>query len=242
MTHDTDSWRTQPMYTFGEAARLANVSTAMVKNWFSGYITRTGKEVPPLFSDSVGQNSMISFLRLIETVVAAQFRNADDARWHDVRATYRNARKVFGVEYPFAHINLISLGEYIIDRMNDAHNVGNPRAIDLPGHVVKIMHQVEYEGGLAAKWYPIGKECPIVIDPRIGSGVPTVSGTGVSVQAIRRRWKAGHKIDFIAQDLALETDEVEAALETLDSTERRPFTKFISHNGRISDSYRGLRL
>lgn len=213
MANTAEKWRTQPMYSFGEAARLANVSTAMVKNWFSGYITRTGKEVPPLFSDSVGQNSMISFLRLIETVVAAQFRNADDARWHDVRATYRNAREVFRVEYPFAHINLISLGEYIIDRMNDAHNVGNPRAIDLPGHVVKIMHQVEYEGGLAAKWYPIGKECPIVIDPRIGSGVPTVTGTGVSVQAIRRRWKAGHKIDFIAKDLALKSAIVESVLQ-----------------------------
>ena len=32
------------------------------------------------------------------------------------------------------------------------------------------------------------------------------------------------------------------ALETLDSTERRPFAKFILHNGRISDSYRGPKL
>ena len=213
MTHDTDSWRTQPMYTFGEAAQLANVSTTIVKNWFAGYTTKTGKEVQPLFSDSVGQNSTISFLRLIETVVAAQFRNADDARWHDVRAVYRNAREVFGVEYPFAHVNIISLGDHIIDRMSDPHTAEILQAMDLPGHVVRIMHQVEYEGGLAGKWYPIGKECPIVLDPRIGSGVPTVIGTGVRAQTIRKRWKAGHKIDFIAKDLALKSAVVESVLQ-----------------------------
>ena len=32
------------------------------------------------------------------------------------------------------------------------------------------------------------------------------------------------------------------ALETLDSTEPRPFAKFMSPNGRISDSYQGLTL
>lgn len=32
------------------------------------------------------------------------------------------------------------------------------------------------------------------------------------------------------------------ALETLDSTEPRPFARFLSPNGKISDSYRGLAL
>ena len=32
------------------------------------------------------------------------------------------------------------------------------------------------------------------------------------------------------------------ALEQLDSTEPRPFAKFLSPNGRLSDSYRGLNL
>ena len=32
------------------------------------------------------------------------------------------------------------------------------------------------------------------------------------------------------------------ALELLDDTEPRPFAKFLSPNGRISDSFRGIRL
>ena len=201
MTNTSEKWRTQPMYTFGEAARLANLSPITVRNWFVGYTTRTEKEVPPLFPGAVGQNSMISFLRLIETVVAAQLRNSDDARWRNVREAYWNAREGFRVEYPFAHVKLIALGEYSVAPMN------------LPTHVIKTINQLEYEDDLAARWYPAGKKCHIVIDPRIGSGIPTVAGRGISVQTIHKRRKAGQDIDFIARDLALKSEVVEIVLQ-----------------------------
>lgn len=43
-----DGWRTESMYTFGEAAHLADVSTTTVKNWLFGYTVR-GREVPPYY-------------------------------------------------------------------------------------------------------------------------------------------------------------------------------------------------
>lgn len=219
MANLADKWRTQPMYSFEEAARLASVSTTTVKNWFLGYTTRDAREVPPLFPDGVGQGSMISFLQLIETVVAVQFRNADTVRYRDVHAAYRNAREIFGVEYPFAHLNLEALGGHIIARMEGEDTGKSLQALDsheqwsLPGLIIEIIHQIEYEGGLAAKWFPVGKERPIIIDPRVSSGIPTIIGRGVTVQTIRKRWKAGHKINFIAEDLALEADVVETVLQ-----------------------------
>ena len=215
----SDEWRTQPMYSFGEAARLADVSTATVKNWFVGYTTRGASKVPPLFPDGTGKNSMISFLQLIETVVAAGFRKADNVRYRDVYAAYRNARAIFGVEYPFAHLNLEALGGHIIARMEGEEIGDSLRAIDspaqwsLPGLVLETIRQIEYEGDLAAKWFPVGKKHPIVIDPRVSSGIPTIKSRSVTVQTIRRRWKAGHKISFIAKDLALEADVVETVLQ-----------------------------
>ena len=41
-----DGWRTESMYTFGEAAHLANVSTTTVKNWLFGYTVRGRKFLP----------------------------------------------------------------------------------------------------------------------------------------------------------------------------------------------------
>ena len=37
-----NGWRTQPMYSFSEAAHLAHVSVSTVRNWLLGYFTERG--------------------------------------------------------------------------------------------------------------------------------------------------------------------------------------------------------
>lgn len=213
-----EKWRTQPMYSFGEAARLADVSITTVRNWFCGYTTRGDVDMPPLFHAGPAGGSMISYLQLIETVVAARFRMVDNVHYRDVCAAYRNAKKILRVDYPFAHIKMESLGGHIIARL-EGEEVGeslqyldSPPQWALPGLVLETIHQFQYEGDFAAKWFPLGKEYPIVIDPRIGSGIPTIEGRGISVSTIIKRRRAGLDIDFIAQDLELESDLVETAL------------------------------
>ena len=216
MKNPNEMWRRQPMYDFREAARLAGVSTSTVRNWFLGNAAR---QTPPLFPEGPAGGSMVSYLQLMETVVAARFRNSERVPYRNVHAAYRNAREILGVEFPFAHFNMEPLGVHIIARLEGEEVGQSLQALDspvqwsLPGLVLEIIHQIEYEGDFAARWFPAGKECPIVIDPRISSGIPTIDGRGVSVDAILRRWRAGLKIDFIARDLALEADDVETVLQ-----------------------------
>ena len=73
--------------------------------------------------------------------------------------------------------------------------------------------QIEYQGELAARWFPIGKQVPIVVDPRVSTGLPVIEGRGVTVQAIRKRFKSGLRIDFIAKDFDLKPELVETALQ-----------------------------
>ena len=72
---ENDMWRTQPMYSFAEAAHLADVSSSTVRNWLLGY-TGKGREIRPLFSSPTDNGPRVSFLQLIELVVAAKFRKA----------------------------------------------------------------------------------------------------------------------------------------------------------------------
>lgn len=216
MASVAEKWRTQPMYSFGEAARLADVSTSTVRNWFLGNAAR---QTPPLFPEGPADDSMISYLQLIEAVVAARFRNLDNVRYQNVHAAYQNAKEILGIEYPFAHAKLEALGGHIIALLEGEESGSSLQALDsptqwsLPGLVLEVIRQFEYENDFAARWFPLGKACPIVIDPRIGSGNPTVEGRGVSVNTIFKRWRAGLKIDFIARDLDLEADDVETVLQ-----------------------------
>ena len=207
--------RAQPMYSFSEAAHLAHVSTSTVRNWLFGY----GKIQKPLFRTPDDQGPMVSFLQLIEIVVAGQFRKAERVSFQRVRSAYENGRERFQIEHPFAHLQLEALGGHIVSRMHDEEPGASIQALDepelwtLPGLVLDVVHQLEYLDELASRWFPAGKDVPIVVDPLFSAGVPTIAGFGVTIPAIRRRWKAGHRIEFIARDFQLESEIIETALQ-----------------------------
>jgi uncharacterized protein (DUF433 family) len=219
---DGYSGRAQPMYTMSEAAHLAHVAPVTVRRWLYGYAPdrrHPNWRTPPVFGDRDTLSPHVSFLQLIEIVVAADFRKVSRVKLDVITAAHRNARTEFGIEYPFAHedLNLESLGGHIVKWiMGDtphAQAIDSPEQFSLPGLVDHRIHQLDYDKSLASRWHPIGQNVPIVIDPLFAAGLPTVEGRGVSIQAIHRRWLADQKIDFIARDLHLDRELVEKALQ-----------------------------
>ncbi len=215
-----NGWRTESMYSFAEAAHLADVSTTTVKNWVFGYTVR-GREVPPLFPSDNG--AMVSFLQMIEIMVAGRFRKSASGKslsFKKVRDAHVNTQESWGIEYPFAHMKLEALGGHIVHFLRAGGSVNSYQALDapeqwtLPGVLrSETVDQIEYDDELAARWFPIGKTVPIVVDPRLSTGLPVIEGRGVTVQAIRKRFKAGLRIDFIAKDFEMDPDLVETALQ-----------------------------
>lgn len=166
---------------------------------------------------------MVSFLQMIEIMVAGRFRTSvsgsRSVTLKIVRNAYINAKNLYGIEYPFAHLRLESIGGHIIHLLEGGDPTASFQAVDLPeqwtlpGLLQDTIDQLDYDQGLASRWYPIGKSVPIVVDPRISTGLPVIVGRGVTVQSIRNRFKAGMRIDFIAQDFELDRELVETALQ-----------------------------
>ena len=82
----------------------------------------------------------------------------------------------------------------------------------LLGLIRERVEQLDYDQELAARWYPIGQTIPIVRDPRWSAGWPTIDDRGVTIQAIRNRFKSGVRIDFIPKAYELNPDLTETAL------------------------------
>ena len=221
MTINNNGWRTQSLYSFGEASRLAEVSPRTIRNWLFGNIG-PDRLTPPLFPSRADQGPMVSFIQLIEIVVAAQFRKAAKVPFNRVRSAYENAQKQYDIRYPFAHLQLEAIGGHIIGGLRSERPGASVQALDepaqwtLPGLILDTIHQLEYDEDLAARWYPVGKEHLIVVDPRVSAGMPTILERGVTIQAIQKRWKVGHSISFIAEDFDLAADDVEIVLRYAD--------------------------
>lgn len=211
-----NGWRTQPMYSYSEVAHLSQVSVSTVRNWLLGYYTEQG-EVSPLFKGHQAEEKACSFLQLIEIVVAARFRKAEHASFKTVRHAYDNARTLFKLDYPFAHMELKAIGGHIVHIMRvpgvSLQAIDQPEQYTLPDLVQETVGQIEYEYDLAARWWPLGKKIPIIVDPQISAGLPIIKGRGITVETIVNRFKkADQKLDFIAKDFELDFGVVEEVI------------------------------
>jgi uncharacterized protein (DUF433 family) len=211
-----NGWRTQPMYSFREVAHLSNVSVGTVRNWLRGYFTEQGM-VEPLFKGHPEEEKACSFLQLIEIVVAAKFRKAEHVSFKTVRHAYDNARKLYKIDYPFASMELKAIGGHIIRIIRvpgtSLQAIDQPEQFTLPDLVQETLAQIEYEYELAARWWPVGKAIPIVVDPQVSAGLPVIKGRGITVETIYNRFKkADQKLDFIAKDFELEFGVVEEVI------------------------------
>lgn len=210
-----NGWRTQPMYSYKEVAHLSHVSISTVRNWLHGYSTERGA-IEPLFKQHLDEEKACSFLELIEIVVAAKFRKAEHVKLYRVRNAYENAKEFFGFEYPFARVELKGIGGHIVHIIRvpgiSLQSMDEPEQFTLPGLVQETIEQIEYEGDLASKWYPIGKDIPIVVDPQISAGLPVIKGRGITIEAIYKRFKANQEIAYIEKDYKLERGIVEKVI------------------------------
>ena len=215
MSNNKNGWRTQPMYSFKEVARLSDISVSTVRNWLFGY-TVEERQVAPLIKASPDA-TCCSFLNLVEVMVAARFRKAEGTKYEVVKRTYENARKLYSLEHPFASdLRLKSIGGHIVHMIREKGSfqaIDTPEQFTLPNLVTEMMEQLEFELELASKWYPVGKNIPIVVDPYVSSGVPTIEGRSITVENIEKRFYVGKQTwDFISKDLELPIDVVEEVI------------------------------
>jgi uncharacterized protein (DUF433 family) len=176
----------------------------------------------PLVSGE-GEPAMVSFLQLAEVVVAADFRRGSPGHppipLKRIRGANTYARQVLDVPYPFAHLKLEEYGGHILHEFDEKHPDGPLLALSaggqwvLPGIVRTDIAHFDYEDELASKWFPLGRDVPIVVNPRVGAGRPTIAGTGVTVRSIQQRSRAGESAAFIAQDYGIDESAVEQALQ-----------------------------
>lgn len=208
-----DTWRRAPIYTLAEAAHLTNVHPVTVKRWLNG----DGDSPPVVKGD--GSRQLVSFLTLVEIAVAKLFRQRN-VRLERIRKAHDFAARRMETDYPFAFARLAALGGHILaEFQEESPGGGSLLALEhpseqwtLPGLVIETLSALDFEADLASRWFPLGREVPIVIDPRFAAGMPTIAERRVTVETIRKRFKTGMSIDFIADDLRLDNQTIEDAV------------------------------
>lgn len=213
-----NGWRARPAYTITQAAKLASTSSRTVRRWLYG--GENQRPMRPVFGDKKRAKEAsveVSFLQLAEIVVVSRFRHRR-VKLERLRRAHRYASQELEIEYPFAWLKLKTDGAHVLSVFQELEPGERLLALDqygqftLPGDVLRTLELFDYEEEFAARWFPIGRNVPIVIDPRYGAGRPTIPERRLTVETIYKRWRTGQTIRFIAEDFKLSSSKVEAAL------------------------------
>ena len=186
---------------------MARAHPQTLASWFRG---------PRPLVPNRQDRSPLSYLQLVEGAFVASFRAAG-VSLQQIRRARDYLSEMFSAEYPFAQLKLKTDGVHILKEMPDGGGLIVANRYGQEGWEQILsdrIAQFDYQHDLAMCWHLRGRNVPIVVDPRVSFGVPTVRDRGIATWVLANRVRAGEPRESILEDFPyVTTEEFSAALE-----------------------------
>jgi uncharacterized protein (DUF433 family) len=207
-----------PLYTYSEADYLVGASRGTASRWLSGYQFRDsrGRPVrrPPVTLQAERDAKGVSFIDLVELVAIRALKDFGFTLL-EIREVVTNCQELTDVPRPLASLEFKAGGrELFITQENTLVEVLRGRGRRAWQEVLEpFLATLDYQDHMARRWWPLGRDVPVLLDPEYGFGFPVVQGTGVRTEILLERFQIGELPEQIAKDFNLTHLEVERALQ-----------------------------
>ncbi len=195
------------IYSTREAAALLRERPTAVRRWAYGYERLRGGEpvrYPALIRTElppVDGERALTFVELVELLYIAAFRRAG-ASWRTIREAAEVASRLFGSAHPFALRQLFVDAERIlygavreVDGSESLVELRGDGQQAFPTILAPYLDQLEFGvDDVAARWWPLGRDGGIVVDPAIGFGAPRVEAAGIQAETLWTAYDAEEKV------------------------------------------------
>jgi len=169
--------------------------------------------MPPV-TPGLGEQEAVAFVDLMEVAAVSKLRKKGFS-FKRIRQINAYCRLYLKERRPLVTQKFKMAGQdiFLDEDFDILVDVGREAGMLAWREVLKpFLEDVEYENELARRWWPLGKERMVVVDPDYGFGLPVVQGTGVRTEIIAERHRAGDGIDEIAYDFDVTPKQIEDAL------------------------------
>jgi len=191
------------IYSIPEAARFTGLEASRVRRWLSGYsFTSAGqrRSSPPVWAGQlmpVKGRRAVSFRDLIEMRFVDAFLRAG-VSWKTIRDVQDLARREFNLDHPFSTNRFRADGrKLVMSALNgDPHQAGlfdvSSRQQIFFDAAEPLREELELnEHDQVCRWWPLGRQHHVVLDPTRQWGRPLVARSGVPVALINRMHRTG---------------------------------------------------
>jgi uncharacterized protein (DUF433 family) len=184
------------IYSPAQAAALLKAPPEEIRRWAFGYARRRGGtrvEYEPLIRTELPEiegERALTFTELVELMFIRGFRKAG-VPWGAIHEAARVAARLFQTEHPFAMRQFFAdpKGVYALLREADESEslvklAGSGQQV-FDSLVRPYLGQLEFNPSEApTRWWPMGREGRVVIDPAVSFGEPIVAEAGIPTHVL----------------------------------------------------------
>jgi uncharacterized protein (DUF433 family) len=214
------------VYTVPEAARLTGVPAPTIRRWVTGYtFTRNGiaHASPPLWESQIApiDNAVALGFRDLLEVRFVQFFRAHGVGWRAIKLAAECASEIIKDSHPFSTKRFKTDGRSIFAEIAQA--TGEDSLLDLSKRQYELKSFVEpylFQGlefadmGIAAvRWWPLGKNRRVTVDPERAFGQPICSPESVPTAVLAQAYEAEQSVDAVARWFLVHPKSVSDAVE-----------------------------
>lgn len=173
-------------------------------------------------SDPAGGHA-VSFISLVEMFMVREIRRKTNLSIQAVRKHVEEAARILNVTHPLARRRFLVDGKHLFVGLSSDGNapfveLGTNQQTVIEGVLRQRADVLDFlepgDNDFACRWYPLGRDKDVVVDPMVGWGTPVVTGTRIFtrtlVQAVRAE---GDDVQRVADLYDLNVEQVRAAME-----------------------------
>jgi uncharacterized protein (DUF433 family) len=209
----------RPVYGIGEAAALLGLRSDRTRAWLDGY-ERQGVQYPPVLRDTPTGDDVVTWGEFVELGYLREYRRKG-VSLQLLRPVIEDLRREFETRYPLATAKPYIYGKQLVLDLQEKNGipqsiaivVSSGQTILLADEARRFIKKVEFdppEQGEVRRLRPAGPASPVVIDPLVRFGRPSVQG--VATERLWELFDAAESIEEIASGYDLPAELVRAAV------------------------------
>ena len=210
----------RPVYGAVEAAGYLGLRPDRVRAWLDGY-NRAETAYPPVVRRTPTHSDIVTWGEFVELGYLREYRRKG-VPLQKLRPVIEALRHQYATPYPLATARPFVMGKELVLELQEQHElpaaiaivVRSGQTVALTAEARRFFHKVEFDAtsvdGAARRLRPAGPASPVVIDPLVRFGRPSVAGV-----ATERLWElhdAGESVAEIADGYDLPAESVRAAV------------------------------
>lgn len=216
--HVSTSVLDREMYSEAVAARLLKVSQSTLHYWLEGGEQRGHQYMPVIRLQPTGSR-IVTWAEFVEAGLLRQYRRDHRIPMLQLRNFIDELRQRQGVAYPLAHEQPWFSGREMLAEVQEQIGLdgnfalvtryGNQYLLTSAGE--SFLQRVEFHDSVAAAWRPHNEPgSPVIIDPDVRFGRPSVRG--ISTAVLYEHSEDGESAEEIAKVFGLRVREVRMAV------------------------------